>query len=122
MVEVDEEGVAGVVGVESEVDELGDELITGEGEVSWEEEEVVVVAHAGDRVRGGGGDLLEGGLVALEGEKCGVEEGVLEAVIRRGKGGKGEGEGGGGGVGGGGGGGAEEDEIGELGAGMLGVV
>ena len=119
MVEVDEPGVAGVVGVESEVDELGDELITGEGEVSWEEEEVVVVAHAGDRVRGGGGDLLEGGLVALEGEKCGVEEGALEAVIRGGKGGKGEGEGGGGG--GGGGGGAEEGGIGELGAGMLGV-
>ena len=37
MVEVDEQGVAGVMGVESEVDELGDELITGEGEVSWEE-------------------------------------------------------------------------------------
>ena len=41
MVEVDEERVAGVVGVESEVDELGDELITGEEEVSWEEEGVV---------------------------------------------------------------------------------
>ena len=113
VVEVDEQGVAGVVGVESEVDELGDELITGEGEVS--------PAYAGGRVRGGGGDLLEGGLVALEGEQCGVEEGVLKAVKRGGKGGKGEGEGGGGGVGGGGGGGAEEDEIGELGAGMLGV-